>query len=292
MNINKITNALLSYEQNPKIYDYIYLDNELYINNSKEKIYIFDGIDKAKLIKNTDKIKDNSIIYFSMGDGYHEYKKVLEFILKNSNKRHVLLADGGDGHIYPIDLPDNILHVYCPNFRFYHPKYSPFPRGILNAVYSKYLELDISKIKKEKLLYCNFSPGNYNQERMYDFLYWQNQNWVKQENNIQQSDYFLNLYKHKFNICTIGSGSGLCHGYPADTYRMYETIMCGCIPIARRHFLTEFLKYNLQLPIFLVNKWEEVTMETLEKEYEILSNNFNTSAITEDYWIYRLRSHF
>lgn len=291
MNITKINNALMSYYQNPKIYDYIFLEDEFYINTSNEYLYMFHGWDKTKLTK-TSSIKDNSIIYFNMGDGIRDYTKLLDFISKSSNKKYVLLADGGDGHLQPLDLPNNILHVYCPNFRFYHPRYSPFPRGVQKHCYAEYLKLNVENIKKNKNLYCNFNPGSYNIERMYDFSYWQNQNWVKTENNISQSDYFLNLYEHKFNICTIGSGSLLCHGYPADTYRMYETILCGGIPIARRHFLTEFLKYNLQLPILLVNSWEEVTIEKLEKEYEFLSKNFNTSAITEDYWIYRLRSHF
>ena len=52
----------------------------------------------------------------------NEFEDLLNILNNNSNKKHVLLADGGDGNIENLKLSDNILHVYCPNLPFYNNK--------------------------------------------------------------------------------------------------------------------------------------------------------------------------
>lgn len=291
MTNKKIKDAILAYEQNHKIYDYIYLNDELYINNSEERIYMFNGIDTNKLIKHSGPIKPNSVIYFEMNNGQEDYKRVIDFIRNFSNERHVLIADGGDGTVYPYEIPENILQVYCPNFRFNHPKYKIFPRGILKVTYKIYMDINIDKIYKTEKVYCNFNPG-VSQERINDFKYWQTQTWVKKEHGISQDEYFINLFRHKFNICTVGIGAGVCHGYPADTYRIYESLLCGTFPIVRKHPLNIALHKDLNLPLLLVDDWEEVVERNLDLEFNRLSSICSLEAITESYWINRIRSHF
>lgn len=286
-NFIKVNDPLLSYCQNPLIYDYIYIDNQLYINKNKEKLYIFNGIDKSKLEISQNEIKNNSIIYFEMGDGRTNLQQLINFLSKKSTYKHILLADGGDGTVYPFDLPENILHVFCPSFKFDHLKYSPFPRGILRDSFLAYKNLNIANIEKTDTLYCNFNTGH--PEKNYDFSYWKEKSWAKTEYGITMENYYLNLFKHKFNICPFGVGSGLCAGGFADTYRISESIICKTIPIVRRSKLNENLKYKIGFPLLIVDSWDEITQERLETEYDDLVKNLNIDVVTESYWINKLR---
>ena len=96
------TDFVLAYEQNPLIYDYIYKNGVFYKNNTGQRQYHFPEIDLSnnKLDIVNEKINDDSIVYFCM----NEFESLLNILGKNFNKKHVLLADGGDGNVHNLDL--------------------------------------------------------------------------------------------------------------------------------------------------------------------------------------------
>jgi hypothetical protein len=91
----KDTDFILAYEQNPLIYDYIYKNGIFYKNDTNKRQYHFPEIDLSsnKLDIVNEEINNNSIIYFCM----NEFENLLNILNNHSNKKYVLLADGGDG---------------------------------------------------------------------------------------------------------------------------------------------------------------------------------------------------
>jgi hypothetical protein len=66
---------------------------------------------------------------------------------------------------------------------------------------------------------------------------------------------------------TVESQYALCpRGYGVDTHRFYECIYLGCIPIVVRTNTVFDRLYNV-FPCLIVDKWDDVTEELLDKEY-------------------------
>ena len=253
------------------------------------KQYHFPLIDlsRNKLTLFTEDLKSNSIIYFSM----HEFNNLVQILKRDLNKKYVLLAEGGDGTIKETALPNNILHVYCPNLPFYNNKYSPYPRGFLKDCFIKN-----KNYLKDKILYCNFSVYQYSSSRIQDFNYWKTRsisdNWItiKTVNHNDNETYWKDLYEHYFNIC-----SSPCADHDTDkhrdTYRFWETLVSGGYPIIKRSKMAEFFLYELDLPLIIVDSWDEINLDKLQNLIPILSKK-DISPITEEYWINKLRKQF
>jgi hypothetical protein len=288
----KDTDFILAYEQNPLIYDYVYKNKIFYKNNTGKRQYHFPEIDLSinKLDIVDQKINDNSIIYFCM----NEFESLINILKYDSNKKYVLLADGGDGNVENLELPDNILHVYCPNLPFYNNKYSPFPRGILKNNYLRGTS-NIQKIERAKYIYCNFTVYPYSSNRINDFNYWYNLSklndyiTIRKTNHADDESYWMELYEHKFNICS-SPASDTDKNQNRDTYRLWETLVSGAIPIIKRSKMAEFF-YSLNLPILIVDQWEEASLDYLNKILQAFSNK-SLEATKEQYWIDKLRGHF
>lgn len=75
---------------------------------------------------------------------------------------------------------------------------------------------------------------------------------------------------------TLESQYALCpRGCGVDTHRFYECIYLGCIPIVIRTNTVFDRLYNV-FPCLMVDKWEDVTEELLDKEYPKCSANMRT----------------
>lgn len=287
-------NPIFAYEQSPKIYDYVYRDGNFYVNTENKRHYHFPWIDlsRNKLDLFDEELKNNSIIYFSM----HDFENLVN-ILQNHDKTYVLLVEGGDGTINHINLPNNILHVYCPNLLFYNDKYSPFPRGVLKDNYIG----GNANINKEEILrlnkvYVNFTVYNYSSSRIEDFNYWKSrslkENWitVKNANHQDNDSYWRDLYEHYFNICSSPCADNEATKH-RDTYRFWETLISGGFPIIKRSKMAEFFLHELDLPLIIVDSWDEINLDKLQNLIPMLSKK-DIRPTTEEYWINKLRGYF
>ena len=99
----------------------------------------------------------------------------------------------------------------------------------------------------------------------------------------------MELYEHKFNICS-SPASDTDKNQHRDTYRFWETLVSGVIPIVKRSKMAEFF-YSLNLPILIVDQWEEVSLDYLNKILQVFHNK-SLEATKEQYWIDKLRGHF
>jgi hypothetical protein len=71
-------------------------------------------------------------------------------------------------------------------------------------------------------------------------------------------------------------------GNGIDTHRLWEALVIGTIPIEKRNINNSFYS---DLPICFVNKWSDITLDFLEKEYiRIKSTNYDLNKLTFSYW--------
>ena len=101
------------------------------------------------------------------------------------------------------------------------------------------------------------------------------------ENDILPLKDFYNKLK-TFKYCVSPRGTGI------DTHRVYECLLYGVIPIVKKSTLDDLYE---NLPVLLVDKWEDVTYELLVNSYdENMSKYFewknnNTDWYTSKSWI-------
>ena len=91
-------------------------------------------------------------------------------------------------------------------------------------------------------------------------------------------DYYVEIRKHKFNVCPPGAGF--------DCHRVWQTLILGSFPIVKDSWAwREFY----DLPMWFVNGWQEVTEKNIDKKYEEIvrnleAGNYNLDKINFHYW--------
>lgn len=230
-----------------------------------------------QVISNLNKIKSSKTIFI-----YGDY---IPFFIDNIIKyldKIILLTHNGDNGVdfkyYNYLDNENILRWYGVNIQFNHPKLIALPIGIANSQWKhgnlKLLEKIVNKNNsKNNLLYINFSvktnPGK--RKEIKNIL---SKNFDICEKKLCQEEYLNNLSKYKFSISPPGNG--------IDCHRTWESLYLGVIPIVENHV------HNLQfqdLPILIINDWNNINKEYLEKIYQEFKNKkFNLEKLNLKYW--------
>jgi hypothetical protein len=73
-------------------------------------------------------------------------------------------------------------------------------------------------------------------------------------------DYFEKLSYYKFFACPLGNG--------IQTPKICESIMCEAVPVVTNHIAHRELKDIYNLPLLIVDKWEDLTEDFLNETYE------------------------
>lgn len=182
-----------------------------------------------------------------------------EFVLVTHNSDHSVTIED-----YQL-LNHPYLKVWmAQNCEFSHPKLRPLPIGMQNIQWgankiSSLIEVSQS-IKKHKLLYVNFSEKTHPSRR----LALSALNKVRGatiEFEVNYETYLNNMAQHKFCLCPRGNG--------IDTHRFWEAQYLGCIPIIVR---TEWTAAYADMPILILENWEELSQLDLEKTYIAISS--------------------
>jgi len=248
----------------------------------------------------------NDIIYCPVG------KLPLAF----SQIRHdcVIICTGDDGGImpmgvskshldknanvtYPYDfniwedaiLPKNIKAIFAANVDIQHDKIIPIPRGLED--FERFSELKKKEylttysntdMKQEKLLYVNCSISTNPHDRTLPYEIFHTNDWCTVEtgdNWTNFENFCLKIKNHKFVLSPDGNGFG-CH-------RTWESLYLGSIPIVQRHVFTE--EFSKDVPMVIVDSWEEVTEEFLNNEYDrLMSMEWNWEICKLSYWQKRI----
>ena len=73
-------------------------------------------------------------------------------------------------------------------------------------------------------------------------------------------DYFEKLSDYKFFACPLGNG--------IQTPKICESILCETVPVVTNHIAHKELRDIYDLPLLIVDKWEDLTEELLNEAYE------------------------
>ena len=97
--------------------------------------------------------------------------------------------------------------------------------------------------------------------------------------------YYEDLARSKFSICPRGAG--------IDTYRMWDSISMGCVPIVEKY---EGYQQFEDLPVFYVDHWkdiEDLTPEFLEAKWtEMMEVDYNYDKLKMSYWQNKIGGEF
>jgi len=87
-----------------------------------------------------------------------------------------------------------------------------------------------------------------------------------------------NMSQYSFILSPAGIG--------LDCHRTWEALCLGCIPIV---CISEFKTLFNELPVLIVNNWNEITKELLENTIECFKNkHFNKNKLTLNYWVTKI----
>ena len=95
--------------------------------------------------------------------------------------------------------------------------------------------------------------------------------------------YFTQMRCSRFVLCPSGLGW--------DTYRLWESLSLGAIPIVEDS--PGWIRVLDDLPVLIVKNFAEVTPQLLEREYEQIMNNlhkYNFKRLTRQWWLEHVRS--
>lgn len=97
---------------------------------------------------------------------------------------------------------------------------------------------------------------------------------IFENRKIPQEKMFKKMKEHRFVVSPAGNG--------LDTHATWEALLCGCIPIVPKSDLDELFE---DLPVWLVESWEEVTDEKIpEKEKELRNKLYKWKKIFREFW--------
>ncbi len=178
----------------------------------------------------------------------------------------------------------NLIAWFTVNPSIVHPKLIPLPLGIPNyfssigntAVYDTHIKACAQAVRT-KLVYSNFNVATYPHEREFVRNFFADKSFCTTSNSKPQAEYLVDVTQHKFVLSPRGNG--------LDCYRTWEALLLGSIPVVRSSTLDPLFE---GLPVFVIENWQEITEELLEKEYlEIKEklNEYNFGKLFMPYWI-------
>lgn len=216
--------------------------------------------------------------------------KFFKYMHPAIKERYILITGNGDEEVpgeYAAFLDDEkLLMWFGMNATSSHPKLIPIPIGThgngakLDLKAQWFYSLFENPLKKERLLYLNFTTHNHAERAMARRLF-TNKPFCTFDANRTGKEFLEEIMRSKFVLCPRGNG--------LDTHRVWESLMLGSIPILKSNALDPLYE---DLPVLIVKDWDEVTEEFLEKKYkEIWSKNYNYDKLYADYWLNLIDSY-
>jgi hypothetical protein len=236
--------------------------------------------DETDCVFSASSVKAGDIIFVNTYFLFDFFTKEHPFI----NYPYVLITHNSDfyapGEFIRYLEEDKIFAWFGINCDSIHNKFIPIPIGICNKWSRGYptstIELLSNKQQKSYFCYCNFSLGtNYNIRKSVEYLF-VNSSFVKYVRHCKPSDYLDYIVNSKFIISPPGRG--------IDCYRTWESLYLNSIPIVISSHLNKLYE---ELPVVVVNNWQDVTEDFLKEQYLIIQANkhkYNYQKLKFNYW--------
>ena len=169
---------------------------------------------------------------------------------------------------------------------FTHNRLHPIPIGIANKrwrhgrvnVFDRMRGLRSEGRRKYFVTYLGVSNTNPSVRNRSD-AYFKRMKWCVKVGRIAHGKYLRRMGMSTFTICPEGNG--------LDTHRIWEALYMGAIPVVIHSNGDEMFE---GLPVMLVNAWEEVTPESLNRYLRDLEGKeIREERIFADYWLGKIR---
>jgi hypothetical protein len=263
-----------------------------YPNKYSKINYIQDTIHDRSLFNEMSHHKNKTLVISNLDIDFpppkppYEYDKYFDLKKLPSNYENISYHDKIDYNVISL-LEQNNNVVFAHAVSICHPRIQMIPGG----VFRRFNHFHLKTTPKTILCYANFGLncdrwfGNPRNVVLRDI---NKQDFILKENIIStevvRRDYmnydhfYRQISKSKFSICPRGCG--------IDTYRMWDCICLGCIPIVEKYGGYEKLN---DLPILFVesiHEYGKLTEAYLNEKYEeMLTREYNYAKLTFDYWI-------
>jgi hypothetical protein len=201
------------------------------------------------------------------------------FFLKNS---FILISHNSDYNIinnaFVQDIlnNNNLIKWFGQNISLEHPKLHLLPIGIANSQWThgnllNFLSDDIitNINNKKNYIHFNFRINTNFEKRTncYNTLKYK----IKWLEIIDEKDNISRLASYKYCICPEGNGF--------DTHRLWECLYLKTIPIVLKNNFTTLLKNKYDIPIVLLDNWDNINFEFLINNYNDLLIKFDNLSI-------------
>ena len=218
-----------------------------------------------------------------------------------TNNYTVLISHNSD---FNIDSSKFKKFLQCGKFKYWfaqntiidEPRLFTLPIGLMNKEWHKYPRFNLmmeekkKNIKPTKLLLLSFSISTNKGRRQkcadsfINKTYATNNVVSKVQNfigDVKEYDRkFLNIMlDHLFIACPEGNG--------IDTHRFWETLYMGRYPVVLNNRVNDAFS---DLPVLILNKWEDFEKEYLIFLERIKNRNFSYKKLTQEYWIDRINN--
>lgn len=193
--------------------------------------------------------------------------------LNNFKNPFILISGNDDKNIVDTEIKfikilehPIIIKWFSQNLCMEHNKLHFLPIGIANNQWKHGNINELEKIinnniKKNKDIYFNFNINTNVNKRYYCFFVYNK--FIPFLNEIDPIENFKRLAEYKFCICPEGNG--------IDTHRLWECWYLKVIPIVLKNDFYEILMKKINLPIIILNKWEDLLHMNLIYNFE---NNY------------------
>jgi hypothetical protein len=219
-----------------------------------------------------------------------------EKTLPNLKQPYVLVTHNGmtpDWTKYESRLDnEQMLAWFGKNLVYDHPKAHTLPLGVINLRDPHergrnpffWNEIRSGKVEKDIQCYVNIGVGHKKQSR-YDIRlntidYFAEKAFATTVGERTWDKYATEIKRSKFVVAPPGEA--------LDTFRLWEALYLGAIPIVTSTALDALYSH---FPVWVVDSWEEVTEEALEKKWLELSPGFeNCPQLWASHWFKKITS--
>lgn len=215
---------------------------------------------------------------------------VFSHIIKHFKNPFVLITHNSDGIVEYNDSTKCILEThnlkswYAQNLTICHEKLFALPIGMANNQWAHGVTTSVIKHlneKKTKKVYFNFNIST---------NYWKRQECFNSlahkligEPTVSPENYHAILSQYEFCICPEGNG--------VDTHRLWEALYLKCIPIVIQSPHIDILKNQLNIPMVILNSWDEFDISKLNyNDYNIENNIDYYTPLKMDFYVNKILS--
>jgi len=231
-------------------------------------------------------------LYF---EGWNRLKDLdIEFVRTNEfngNSNKVVISSAGDYGVHYKDrievkshtstirvIEDNAKFWFSTNMNSELINHDILPLGVANDETIKHINRNLGQ-PKDILLYCNFNPNTNRELRPGIKQIFQHMSYCLNKQYILDEHYFQHMACAKFVVCPEGNG--------IDTYRVWETLYSGGIPILQD---SPFSRRVSQLfPALVMSDFEEIHKRFLIDKWEELKDKLIPERLNFSWWHNRIK---